>query len=143
MPTVFAVSSTGRKIVSKIRFFFFAMLALSLILMQGCAGRGHRRSYHSQDPRPLTTCFYNFTETYQDRIYPALSEAPGVTSIKRSWASCKAQQPCLCYTLTYDGPIDELSAWLNQRLPVNKAIPFRCVAKDSNHLEIIFDSGFK
>ncbi len=125
------------------RFFLFSMLTLSLIFMQSCAGGGHRGSYRIQGPRPVTTCFYNSTEIYQDRIYPALSEAPGVTAIKRCWTSCKHQQACLCYTLTYDGPIDELSAWLNQRLPVNKAIPFRCVAKDSNYLEITFDSGFK
>ena len=126
-----------------VRNLFYPILALSLIILHGCAGGGHRGPYHLSGPRPVTTCFYNFNEVYQDRIYPVLSDAPGVTAIERCWSACKHQQPCLCYTLTYDGPMDELIAWLNQRLPVNKAIPFRCLAKGPNKLEVTFDAGFK
>ena len=127
----------------RIRNLSYLIIALSFILLQGCAGGGHRGAYHLHGPRPVTTCFYNFNEIYQDRIYPVLSQAPGVTAIERCWTACNQQQPCLCYTLTYDGPIDELIARLNQRLPVNKTIPFRCRAQGPNRLEVIFDAGFK
>ncbi|MEA1922487.1 MAG: hypothetical protein U9N63_07515 [Pseudomonadota bacterium] len=126
-----------------IRNFSCLIIGLSFIILQGCAGGSRRGVYHTNDPRPLTACFYHFNEIYQDRIYPVLSQTPGVTAIERCWSSCNDQKPCLCYTLTYDGPVDELIARLNQRLPVNKTIPFRCVAKGSNRLEVIFDSGFK
>ena len=120
-----------------------SILALSLIILQGCAGGGHRGPYYLSGPRAVTTCFYNFDGIYQDRIYPVLSEAPGVSSIERCWSSCNQKRPCICYHLTYDGPIDELIACLNRRLPVNKTVPFRCVAKGPNKLEITFDAGFK
>ncbi len=115
----------------------YSILVLSLIALQGCAGGGHR------GPHTVTTCFYNFDVIYQDRIYPVLSEAPGINSIERCWSACNQQQPCLCYIVTYNGPIDELIAYLNRRLPINKIIPFRCVAKGPNKLEITFDAGFK
>ena len=126
-----------------LRNLFYATLVLSFIILQGCAGGGHRGAYRLHGPRPVTTCFYHFNVIYQDRIYPVLSKTPGVTAIERCWSSCSQQQPCLCYTLTYDGPIDELIAQLNQRLPTNKTIPFRCLAKGPNRLEVIFDAGFK
>jgi len=125
------------------RNFSYLILAFFFIILQGCAGGDRRGAYHLNEARPLTACFYHFNEIYQDRIYPVLSQTPGVTAIERCWSSCDQQQPCLCYTLTYDGPIDELIAQLKRRLPVNKTIPFHCVAKGSNRLEVIFDAGFK
>ncbi len=121
----------------------YLIIALSFIILQGCAGGSRRGVYHTNDPRPLTACFYHFNEIYQDRIYPVLSQTPGVTAIERCWSSCNHQQPCLCYILTYDGSVDELIARLNQRLPVNKTIPFHCETKGPNRLEVIFDAGFK
>lgn len=126
-----------------LRNFLFSFLLLLLFTLYGCAGAHHRGASQRHGPRPVTTCFYNFTEIYQSRIYPTLSEAPGVTTIERQWSSCRQPNPCLCYILTYDGPIDELSAIIRQRLPVNKAVPFRCLAKGPDRLEVTFDSGFK
>ncbi|MCD6292656.1 MAG: hypothetical protein J7M09_04265 [Deltaproteobacteria bacterium] len=128
----------------KLPSFYYLIIALSIVTMQGCAGNSRRGAYHTTTPRSLTTCFYHFGEIYQDRIYPALSQTPGVTAIERCWSYCNnQQQPCLCYTLTYNGSIDELIAQLKQRLPVNKTLPFHCVTKGGNRLEVIFDAGFK
>ena len=115
------------------------MIFSTLFYLAGCAG-GNR----ALPDRGLTVCFHDFTEVYQERIYQVLKNAPGVDVIERlSPGNCGSAANCLCYRLAYNGPIEELTTWLRQNLPLNKTVPFHCVTKDSNHLQVIFDAGFR
>ncbi|HDS15348.1 MAG TPA: hypothetical protein ENN66_01775 [Proteobacteria bacterium] len=122
------------------KVFGFSCL-FGLFFLQACAGGGPHR--HDTRARPVTVCFYEFTEVYQDRIYPLLAEAPGVSNLRRSWKNCGGRQTCLCYILTYDGPLDKLILRLKRHLPIKRIIPIRAQATNENLLEIFFDSGFK
>ena len=115
------------------------MAIMVLLLLSGCAG-GDR----AVADRGLTTCFLDFTDVYQDRIYQVLKSAPGVDRIERLWSgSCEKTDNCLCYRLEYSGPIEELTAWLKQNLPLNKTMPFHFVYPNAHHLEVVFDAGFR
>jgi len=113
-------------------------IVLAALLLSACG------SLPAPGDRGLTACFHNFTEVYRGRIYQVLKTAPGVDAIERLPPG-KGGDPasCLCYRLTYNGPVEELRAWLREHLPLNKTVPFHCLARDANHLEIIFDAGFR
>jgi hypothetical protein len=117
----------------------FYILLPALLLITGCAGGNV-----IPENNHLTACFINHTDLYQERIYRVLKNAPGVNNLERRWGPCTDRnQSCLCYELDYQGQIEDLTAWLRHRLPLNKAIPFHCVQQSPNRLEVIFDAGFK
>jgi len=91
----------------------------------------------------LDLCFYEFTSVFEKRIYPVLTEAPGVTEIRRADELCDSASGCLCYELWYQGSLEEISAWLQQHLRTSKVLAFRLAPKGDNRLNVYFDGGFK
>ena len=114
-------------------------IVLGALLLAACGGK-----YPAPGKPGLTACFHNFTEIYQDRIYRVLKTAPGVDAVERlEPGDCGNAPGCLCYLLTCNRPVEELTSWLKQHLPINKTVPFHYVFRDSNHLDVIFDAGFR
>ena len=91
----------------------------------------------------LDLCFFEFTSVFEKRIYPVLTEAPGVTEIRRADELCDSASGCLCYELWYEGSLEEISAWLQQHLRTSKVLAFRLAPKGDNRLNVYFDGGFK
>ncbi len=125
------------------KFWLWPAFAAGLfLLLSGCAGGG--RAISGMKDGHLTTCFVDYTENYKLRIYQTLLQAPGVTSLERLWQPCRGDsRPCLCYAIEYHGAIEELELWLQRNLPLNKTVPFHCIRKGPNRLDVIFDAGFK
>ncbi|MBL6979396.1 MAG: hypothetical protein ISR61_10635 [Desulfobacteraceae bacterium] len=91
----------------------------------------------------LDLCFFEFTSVFEKRIYPVLTEAPGVTEIRRADELCDSASGCLCYELWYEGSLEEISTWLQQRLRTSEVLTFRLAPKGDNRLNVYFDGGFK
>jgi hypothetical protein len=91
----------------------------------------------------LDLCFYEFTSVFEKRIYPVLTNAPGVTDIRRADELCDNASGCLCYELWYQGSLEEISTWLRQRLRTSEVLTFRLAPKGDNRLNVYFDGGFK
>ena len=91
----------------------------------------------------LDLCFYEFTSVFEKRIYPVLTNAPGVTEIRRADELCDSASGCLCYELWYEGSLEEISTWLQQHLRTSKVLAFRLAPKGDNRLNVYFDGGFK
>lgn len=91
----------------------------------------------------LGVCFYEFSEVLEKRIYPILSQAPGVTDISRAESLCDDLTGCLCYTLHYHGSVETLSSWLRSKLRTSQVVPFRLVPRQGGRLDVYFDGGFK
>ena len=71
-------------------------------------------------PGTFDVCFYNYVETFENRIFPMLKQYPGVTGIQRLYDRCGGIDSCVCYDLTVDSRryrhMEELIQWLNGRL---------------------------
>ena len=93
--------------------------------------------------RHLDVCFYEFTEVFEKRIYPVLTNAPGVTEIRRADELCDSLSGRLCYELLYHAPLEELSAWLRQHLRTSEVLAFWLVPEGDGRLDVYFDGGFK
>ena len=93
-------------------------------------------------PRDVATCFYDFTDVIEKRIYGVLQDAPGAQAVRRLWDACD-DAACLCYEVVYTRPIDELAAWLREELPPTKVVPFRLVPVSDTRLEVVFKGGFE
>ena len=91
----------------------------------------------------LNLCFYDFTETLRDRIYPVLNQAPGVTWLRRADELCDLDSDCLCYEIWYNGTREDMSAWLKQYLRTSKSVNFRLTSNGPGRIEVHFDGGFK
>ncbi|RJQ48783.1 MAG: hypothetical protein C4530_24115 [Desulfobacteraceae bacterium] len=91
----------------------------------------------------LGICFFRFTEVYEKRLYPILSEAPGIASIRRADELCAQEGSCLCYELEYQGGQEKLSAYLNKNLRTSNTVPFKIKSKGENRLELHFHGGFE
>ena len=91
----------------------------------------------------LDLCFYEFTSVFEKRIYPVLTNAPGVTEIRLADELCNTASGCLCYELWYEGSVEEISVWLRQRLRTSEVLTFRLAPKGDNRLNVYFDGGFK
>ncbi|MEA1922485.1 MAG: hypothetical protein U9N63_07505 [Pseudomonadota bacterium] len=91
----------------------------------------------------LNLCFYDFTETLRDRIYPVLNQAPGVTWLRRADELCDSDSDCLCYEIWYNGTREDMSAWLKQYLRTSKSVNFRLTSNGPGRIEVHFDGGFK
>jgi hypothetical protein len=91
----------------------------------------------------LDICFYESTSVFQKRIYPVLSNAPGVTEIRRLHERCEGSTGVLCYELWYDGSVAEISRWLTRHLRTSKVLAFRLEPKGEGRLNVHFDGGFK
>ncbi len=91
----------------------------------------------------LNLCFYDFTETLRDRIYPVLNQAPGVTWLRRADELCDRDSDCLCYEIWYNGTREDMSAWLKQYLRTSKSVNFRLTSNGPGRIEVHFDGGFK
>ncbi|MEA3332327.1 MAG: hypothetical protein U9Q58_01855 [Pseudomonadota bacterium] len=91
----------------------------------------------------LNLCFYDFTETLSDRIYPVLNQAPGVTWLRRADELCNRDSDCLCYEIWYNGTREDMSTWLKQYLRTSKSVNFRLTSNGPGRLEVHFDGGFK
>jgi len=91
----------------------------------------------------LDLCFYEFTSVFEKRIYPVLTNAPGVTEIRRADELCDSASGCLCYELWYQGSLEEISVWLRQHLRTSEVLAFRLAPKGDNRLNVYFDGGFK
>ena len=91
----------------------------------------------------LDLCFYEFTSVFEKRIYPVLTETPGVTEIRRADELCNNASGCLCYELWYQGSLEEISTWLQQHLRTSRVLAFRLAPKGDNRLNVYFDGGFK
>lgn len=94
-------------------------------------------------PQDLDVCFYKFNEVYEKRIYPVLSNAPGITDILKSDEMCEELKPCLCYQLVYEGNMETLSAWLTENLRTSTVLPFKLKPKGEGRLEVHFTTGFE
>ena len=97
-------------------------------------------------PAPVTVgdmdvCFYEFTEVFEKRIYPVLTDAPNVTGVQRLYDLCDGPR-CVCYAVQYTGPREDLEAYLRQNLRTNKALAFRMIPRGANRLDVMFDGGF-
>ena len=90
----------------------------------------------------INLCFYDFTETLRDRIYPVLNQAPGVTWLRRADELCDRDSDCLCYEIWYSGTREDISAWLKQYLRTSKSVNFRLVSNGPGRIEVHFDGGF-
>jgi hypothetical protein len=93
--------------------------------------------------QPFDICFYEFTEVFEKRIYPVLTNAPGVTEIKRADHLCDTLSGCLCYELYYQASLEDISAWLRQNLRTSQVLAFWLVPKGDGRLDVYFDGGFK
>jgi len=91
----------------------------------------------------LDLCFYEFTSVFEKRIYPVLTNAPGVTEIRRADELCDSASGCLCYELWYQGSLEEISVWLRQHLRTSEVLAFRLAPKGDGRLNVYFDGGFK
>ncbi|MCD6292654.1 MAG: hypothetical protein J7M09_04255 [Deltaproteobacteria bacterium] len=90
----------------------------------------------------INLCFYDFTETLRDRIYPVLNQAPGVTWLRRADELCDRDSDCLCYEIWYTGTREDMSAWLKQYLRTSKSVNFRLTSNGPGRIEVHFDGGF-
>jgi hypothetical protein len=77
------------------------------------------------------------------RIHGVLTRAPGASNVHRIWPENDEPDRCICYTLVYDRPMEELEAWLRKELPTSNVVPFRLKPVGDNRLEVTFDGGFK
>lgn len=91
----------------------------------------------------LDLCFYEFTSVFEKRIYPVLTNAPGVTEIRRADELCDSVSGCLCYELWYEGSLEEISVWLRTHLRTSEVLTFRLAPKGDGRLNVYFDGGFK
>ena len=91
----------------------------------------------------LDLCFYEFTAVFEKRIYPVLTNAPGVTEIRRADELCDSASGCLCYELWYEGSLEEISTWLQRHLRTSKVLAFNIEPKGNGRLNVHFDGGFK
>ena len=90
----------------------------------------------------INLCFYDFTEVLENRIYPVLNQAPGVTWLRRADELCDLDSDCLCYEIWYSGTQEDISAWLRQYLRTSKSVDFRLISNGPGRLEVHFDGGF-
>jgi len=115
--------------------------------LSGDSSKGYHRADTVKKVIPpahsLDVCFYEFTEVFEKRIYPVLTNAPGVTEIRRADELCDSLSGCLCYELLYQAPLEELSAWLRRHLRTSEVLAFWLVPKGDGRLDVYFDGGFK
>ena len=93
------------------------------------------------DSYNLDACFYNFTKVYEKRIHPVLYQAPGVSFVSKSWGLCNEKLACACYELAYNGSVEELIVWLQNRLKLTAPLEFETRLISDNHLELWFNGG--
>jgi hypothetical protein len=104
-------------------------------------------SYQARRESPtignLDVCFFEFTNVMEKRIYILLTEAPGVSRVKRQFKPCNIGSTCICYTLNYAGSQENLEFWLKRHLRTSHVLAFRTVPRGDNRLDVIFNGGFE
>jgi len=111
---------------------FILVFWISLLLLNtGCAER-----------RIVSACFYDCNEIVEKRIPLIISQASGVKGVKRIWSDCEPNTQCLCYHVVYEGDINDLTSWMNDKLQVLSIRSFRMEPKGDDGLEVHFDLGY-
>ena len=98
-------------------------------------------------PGAFDVCFYNYLETFENKIFPMLKQYPGVTGVQRLYDRCGGFDSCACYDLTVDSRryrhMEELIQWLDGRLGASGLYHYKLKSLSGKTLRVIFSRGFE
>lgn len=92
-------------------------------------------------------CFFDFTNGFEQQIYPLLKKAPGITGISRLYNKCSPGSVCLCYKLSSDpvqseNVMQDIMVFLANRFKTSNTGSHRMTPVSDHLLEIRFNRGF-
>ncbi len=111
------------------------------------AGKAIETAGPASYPGMFDICFYNYLETFENKIFPMLKQYSGVTDIQRLYDRCDGLASCVCYDLTVDSRryrhMEELIQWLDGRLGASGLYHYKLKPLSGKTLQIVFSSGFE